>query len=141
MSTNPRTAITALGLSFMLACSPTMSIAATPAPAQVNPFAVMSAFGSPASAAALCGSAAPLAATGVAIAAQVPAAGCVLPVVDAPPIVSQDLPSQAAAVAVPNNAVLPALLVIAGLAGWALLHALHDDDDDDGVDFAPVSPD
>jgi hypothetical protein len=139
MSTNPRTAITALGLSFILAASPTASIAATPAPAQVNPFAVMSAFGSPASAAALCGNAATAVTAGIAVATQGSAPGCVLPVIDGVAPVGQELPSQATGVAVANNAILPALLVISGLAAGALLFALQDDDDNDDGDLAPIS--
>ncbi|QIK95815.1 hypothetical protein G7076_04450 [Sphingomonas sp. HDW15A] len=131
--------LAALGLSVSLAAYPTMSAAATSAPAQVNPFAVMSAFGSPASAAALCGNAAPAAAAGVAAAAQAPAPGCVLPVVETVAPVGQELPPRSPMVAVGNNAILPALLVISGLAAWALLFGLQDDDDD-GNDFVPVSP-
>ena len=142
MSLKSGRTLTALGLSFVLAAYPTMGTAATHAPAPVNPFAVMSVFGSPASAAALCGSATPAAAAGVAAAAQAPAPGCVLPVVEAVAPMSQAYPPQAPMAAVGNNAIWPALLVISGLAASALLFALAFDDDDDDSDFepAPVSP-
>jgi hypothetical protein len=56
-----------------------------PAVQHIDPWAAMAALSGAAPAAALCGSAA------VAAAAQ-PAAGCVLPVADAPPVVSQGPP-------------------------------------------------
>jgi len=142
MSSKSGRTLTAIGLSFVLAAYPTMGSAATVAPAPVNPFAVMSVFGSPASAAALCGSATPVAAAGVATAAQAPVAGCVLPVVDAVAPMSQAYPPQAPMVADVNNAIWPALLVISGLAASALLFAtqFNADDDDDDVDLVPVSP-
>lgn len=64
--------------SFML--SSTAAVASAPAPAQqVDPWAVLTAMSGGAPAAAMCGAAAAAAAN-----AQAPA-GCVLPVVDAPP--------------------------------------------------------
>lgn len=139
MSLKSGRTLTAIGLSIVLAAYPSMGTAATAAPAPVNPFAVMSVFGSPAAAAALCGNAASTAVVGVATAAQATAPGCVLPVVDTVPALGQELPPSSPMVAVGNNAILPALLVISGLAAWALLFALQDDDDNDN-DFVPVSP-
>lgn len=62
-----------------LMLSSTAAFASAPAPAQVDPWAVLTAMSGGAPAAAICGSSAAAAAS-----AQAPV-GCVLPVVDAPP--------------------------------------------------------
>ncbi len=62
-----------------LMLSSTAAIASAPAPAQLDPWAVLTAMSGGAPAAAMCGSAAAAATT-----AQAPG-GCVLPVADAPP--------------------------------------------------------
>ena len=139
MSLKFKSPLAAFGLSFVLASYSTIGNTATAAPAPVNPFAVMGAFGSPASAAALCGNVTSTATAGVATAAQAPAPGCVLPVVETAAPVAQDIPAPSPMVAVANNAILPALLVISGIAAWALLFALESDDDDDDGDIAPIS--
>lgn len=136
MSLNLGKTASAFALSCVLCLSSTTAVAASrTAPQAVNPLATISIFGSPAAATALCGSNAAIAVAGAA-AAQAPAAGCVLPVVDpAPP------PPVAEPVALPpppppaggGIGLLPILLGVAGLIGLALLIASQDDDDDDDV--------
>jgi len=68
----------------MVFCS-TAAAASVPAPQQVAPWAALTALTGGAPAAALCGSAA-------VVAAQAPATGCVLPAVDVAPPVAQTAP-------------------------------------------------
>src|SRR5437763_819190 len=68
----------------MVFCS-TAAAASAPAPQQVAPWAALTALTGGAPAAALCGSAA-------VVAAQAPATGCVLPAVDVAPPVAQTAP-------------------------------------------------
>ena len=129
----------AFALSCALCWSST-AVAAAPrvAPQAINPLATISIFGSPAAAAALCGNSGAVAAAGAA-AAQAPAPGCVLPVVDAAPVVPV---SEPAPLPPPPPAagggigLLPILLGVAGIIGLALLIASQDNGDDDDV---PVS--
>lgn len=101
----------------------------------VSPLVALSAFGTQASASAVCAAGA-----ATVSAAQAPAAGCVLPVVDTPPP-----PPPPAAVVTPvygpatdgaGIGLFPILIgaaVLAGLAAWLLLKDDDDDDDDDGM--------
>ena len=121
MSMNPGRAATALGLAFVLAASPAMGAAANSETTlePINPFAVISAFGSPATATALGGTAPSVVAAGAAAAAQ-----------DAYPGQMSD-----------NNSKTPAFIVLAGMVSWALLFiALSDDDDGDDDEVVPISP-
>jgi hypothetical protein len=66
--------------------SPTMAAAATPTAFQpINPLIAVSAFGTPASAQAVCTEVANLAATAGTVVAAQGQTGCVLPVTDVPP--------------------------------------------------------
>ena len=68
-----------------LMLSSTAAIAAAPAPAQLDPWAVLTAMSGGAPAAAMCGSSAATATAGAAAATAQGPGGCVLPVADAPP--------------------------------------------------------
>lgn len=106
--------------------------------AAVNPYAVIGVYGSPASAQVACGNAATMAAAGAAAAiAQAPAPGCVLPVIDpaAAPLV------EPSAVVVPAGGpgILPLLIGLAGVAGFAAYIASLDNDGEINVP-RPLSP-
>lgn len=108
----------------------------------MSPLVALSAFGTQASASAVCAAgAATVGAAGVAAvsAAQAPAAGCVLPVVDLPPPVAPVVtPAYLPAAEGGGIGLVPILIgaaVLAGLAAWLLLDGDDDDDDDQ------VSPD
>lgn len=98
----------------------------------INPLVVLSAFGTQASASAVCAAGA-----AAVSAAQAPAAGCVLPVVDPPlppppPVVPAVSPAYVPAPEGGGIGLFPILIgaaVLAGLAAWLLLDG--DDDDDD----------
>jgi hypothetical protein len=120
-----------------MATSSTGAIAATTpvAHGSISPLVALSALGSDASRAALCG-ASVAAAASAAMSQAGPAQGCVLPVADAVPVaVSEPLPPPP--VIVPPVAVAsgfgisPLLLGLAGVAGAILLATLLTDDDDD----------
>lgn len=106
--------------------SSTGALAATAAPtSQPDPWAVLSVMSGGASAAAVCGAAA------VAAAAVQPAAGCVLPQVDAAPMAGPPAPTPIPPVA-PESAGLgisPLLLALAAIAAgvglYLLLHHHH----------------
>lgn len=126
----------------MLGSSAT-SAATAAAPRVVDPLAVVSIFGTADSAAAICAGSSAAAAAGAATAAsgQVPGAGCVLPVVDAPPPpVAQTVPPPAAVTPIApagGISVLPLLVGLAAIIGVAavLLKA-----DDEGEINLPISP-
>lgn len=132
-----------------LCTSSTGAIAASTSSLQqagLHPLIALSALGSDASRAALCGAAA-AAAAGAAMAAQAPAQGCVLPIVDAPPAVAVNEPLPPPPVAPPpvpatgGFGVSPLLLGLAGLALAALLATQlggGGDDDDDDSETPPV---
>ena len=71
--------------SLFFASTGAAAASALPAPPQVSPWATLAGLTGGASAAALCGGAA-------VTAAQAPAPGCVLPVVDTPPPIAQNPP-------------------------------------------------
>jgi hypothetical protein len=107
---------------------------ATPAaaPRMVDPLAVVSIFGTADSAAAICAgsSAASAAGTAAATAGQAPGAGCVLPVVDAPPPpVVETAPPEAVLPPVSTTAGIAPFPLLAGLAaviGLAAIFLVHD---------------
>ena len=107
---------------------------------RITPLVALSALGSDASRAALCGASA-VAAAGAAAAAQGAASGCVLPVVDAvpPPAVVETVPPPVVAEpVVAGPAFSPLLLALAGIAAAVLAYYLLKDDDDDGdIDLSP----
>lgn len=129
--------MTAIGVAFALCASPAFaSASAVPtAPAQISPMVALSIFGSQASAAALCGSAATSAAASSA-ATQAPGAGCVLPVVDAPP---PPLPVAEAAPLPPPPGGIGITPILLGLAGIAILAALIASSGNDNDNNPPVS--
>ena len=111
--------------------------------ASISPFVALSALGSDASRAALCGASA-VAAAGAAAVAQGAAPGCVLPVVDMvpPPAVVETMPPPAALPPlepVGGPALSPLLLALAGIAAVVLAYYLlkGDDDDDGEIDLSP----
>jgi hypothetical protein len=130
---NRFTAVVVAGSLFFSSTGAIAATSAAPAP-QVNPWAALTAMSGGAPAAALCGAAT------VAAAAQA-AAGCVLPVTDAPVPVASAPP---APIPVPpveptgmGLAFDPLLLALGALAAGALIYFLvRNNDDDDEV----VSP-
>lgn len=112
------------------------SSAATAAPAaaprMVDPLAVVSIFGTADSVAAICAgsSAAAAAGTAATTAGQTPGAGCVLPVVDAPPPAAvETAPPEVLAPGVTTTGGIAAFPLLAGLAaivGLAAIFLVHD---------------
>jgi hypothetical protein len=101
-----------------LMLSSTAAIASVPAPAQVDPWAVLTAMSGGAPAAAICGSAAAAAANAQA------SGGCVLPVVDAPPppLVVQTVPPPV--VATSGGEISPLFFALAAIAVGAGIYLL-----------------
>ena len=111
--------------------------------ASIRPLVALSAIGSEASRAALCGASA-VAAAGAAAAAQGAAPGCVLPVVDAappPPVVEAAPPppfvEPVAPVATGGFGVSPLLLALVGVAAAYALYKILDQDDESFFDVSP----
>ena len=131
--------IAAVGCAGLLASGPAAASASVAATSNYSPWASLSAFASPVSSQALCGSAV---ASAAASAAAQAAPGCVLPAVDPVPVPVV----QSAPVAVPVAAsgggigILPLLLGLAALAGLAALLLGNNDDDDDTIVARPISP-
>lgn len=132
---------------FALCASSTGALAASGPLAgapSISPFVALSALGSDASRAALCGSAA-AAAVGAAAAAQAtPGQGCVLPVVDAPPPAPvaeaappPPPPPEVIPAAAPSFGALPLLLGLAAILGAAVL--LGNGDKDGNIGLTPIS--
>jgi hypothetical protein len=121
---------------FALCMSPTMAAAATSAPIQsVSPLVAVSVFGTQASAQEVCNPATATAAAGAAAVAQ-GQAGCVLPAVDTPPPVVQNVPPPVVPVAAHGGiGIAPILLGLLGLAALAALIAASNDDSN-----SPSSP-
>jgi hypothetical protein len=114
-------------------------VARAPAVQQIDPWAALSALSGAAPAAALCGAAA-------AAAALQPAPGCVLPVVDAAPVVAQSAPPPPTPVPPVEPVgggfgIDPLLLGLGALVVGALIYFLvikkKDKDDDDDDDVSP----
>ena len=128
------------GVAISLCASPALaSASAVAAPARtISPMIALSIFGSQASAAALCGSSATTVAASAAATAQAPVGGCVLPVVDAPPVIpaAEAPPFVPAPVAASGIGIAPILL---GLAGIAILAALILSQNNDNDNDPPVS--
>ena len=105
--------------------SSTSAIAATSpaAPANISPWAALSAMSGAAPAAALCGAAA-----AAAVASQAPGTGCVLPAVDAAPPMAQTPPPQPIPVppveAASGFGFNPLFLALGALAAGALIYFL-----------------
>ena len=108
----------------------------------ISPLVALSALGSDASRAAMCGASA-VAAAGAAAAAQGAAQGCVLPVVDTvapPPVVDAGPPPApyVEPVVAGGPAISPLLLALAGIAAAVLAYYLLKDDKKDGeIDLSP----
>jgi hypothetical protein len=117
------------------------SAAPAAAPRTVDPFAVVSIFGTAESAAAICaGSSAAAAGAATAASGQAPGAGCVLPVVDAPPPPVVETPPPPPPPFVPPPAGIGALPLLAGLAAIIAIAALLASQDEDGEINLPISP-
>ena len=111
--------------------------ASTVSAPSLSPLVALSAFGTQASASAVCAAGAASVS-----AAQAPAAGCVLPVVDAPPPSPAPATTPSFTPAVESRGgigLVPILIGAAVLAGLAALLLLNGDGDDDDGD--QVSPD
>lgn len=132
--------VTSFGVAVALCVSPALASASAVAsqPQMISPMVALSIFGSQASAAALCGSSATTVAASAAATAQAPAGGCVLPVVDAPPVVpiAEAPPFVPEPIAASGFGITPVLL---GLAGIAILAALILSQDNDNDNDEPVS--
>lgn len=120
------TALLAGGLLFSSIAASAAPLATSSAP--VSPWVALSAFGSEASQASLCGAAAAIAAQGAAVVQGAPGQpGCVLPVVDQVPVA----PPPSAVPPPPPAAGLgfsPLLLALAAIAAGILIYALDDND-------------
>lgn len=129
--------VTSFGVAVALCASPALaSASAVSAPVRtISPMVALSIFGSQASAAALCGSSATTAA-GAAATVQAPVGGCVLPVVDAPPVVPI---AEAPLAPIPVASGFGINPVLLGLAGIAILAALIISQDNDNDNSPPVS--
>jgi hypothetical protein len=130
MSSKPSKKFVGALLGCALCFSSTAAGAATTAPIpSVSPLVVLSAFGTQASANAVC-------AAGAAAAAQAPATRCVLPVVDPAPV-----PAAAATTPVYADGggigLVPILVGLAVVAGIAALLLIDGDDDDDDDQLSP----
>ena len=127
--------LTGAAVAIALCASPTLAAAAAVPAQPLSPLVALSAFGSQASAQAVCGSAAATAAGAAAVQGQ---PGCVLPAVDAPPPppVGETPPIQPAA-APGGFSISPVLLGLVGIAALAALIAAGGDDSD----ADPESPD
>lgn len=133
--------VTSFSVAVALCATPALaSASAVVNQPTISPIFALSIFGSQASAAALCGSSATTVAAGAAAAAQAPAGGCVLPVVDAPPIVpvAEAPPFIPAPIVSSGFGITPVLLGLAGIAVLAALILSQNDNDND--DDPPVSP-
>lgn len=130
--------MTSVGVAVALCASPALaSASAVDRQPTISPMIALSIFGSQASAAALCGSSATTTAATAAATAQAPVGGCVLPVVDAPPVVPvAEAPPFVPAPAASGLGIAPVLL---GLAGIAILAALIMSQDNDNDNNPPVS--
>lgn len=132
--------MTSVGVALALVSGPALaSASAVPSSARtISPMVALSIFGSQASATALCGASATTVATGAAAAAQSPAGGCVLPLVDAPPPVpmAEPLPVAQPIAAASGFGITPILLGLAGIAVLAALIASQKNSNDNNP---PVS--
>lgn len=124
---------TGAALAIALCATPATAAGAVFPTQSISPLMAVSAYGSQASAQALCGSAV-TAAAGAAAAAQ-PRPGCVLPVADVPPPVADGAPLTPS-----PTADFGINWILAGLGGLAVLAAIiaaTTEDDDDGRVFPP----
>ena len=133
--------LTAAFVALSLLGSSTANAAAT---ARIDPLVALSVFGTAESRAAVCaaGSSA-AAAAGAAAAAQAAAPpGCVLPVMDAPPppVVTETVPPPVAVAPPVASAGIPILPLLLGLAAIAGFAAILLNDDDEGEVNLPISP-
>jgi len=120
--------ITSFGVAIALCASPALASASAVPPVQsISPMVALSIFGSQASAAALCGSSATATAASAAATAQAPAGGCVLPVVDAPPVVPV---AEAPPPGIAPLGIFPLLAGLVGIGGLAGAIAGQNTDDD-----------
>jgi len=123
--------LAAVAAAFALSMSSTMAVAGAPAPQVINPLAVISVFGTQASAQTVCSATASTAAAAGAAVASQGQAGCVLPAADVPPPVAASGPSTA------NMGINWLLLGLGSLFFIAGVATLFNDDDDAE---APISP-
>ena len=128
-----------VGVALALVSGPALaSASAVPTSTRtISPMVALSIFGSQASATALCGASATTVAASAAATAQTPAGGCVLPLVDAPPVPGREpLPVAEPIAASSGFGITPILL---GLAGIAILAALIASQNNDNDNDQPVS--
>lgn len=138
LSSRPSRQITGALLGCALCFSSTAAGAATAVSTpRINAWVALSALSTPASASAAC-----VAGAAAVTAAQAPAQGCVLPVVDQPPPVAAAPAAPPVAVPVTEDGggigLLPLLAGLALVAGLAAVLLIDGDDDDD--DAEPISP-
>lgn len=136
---------TAAFVAIALLGSSAATAAPAAAPRMVDPFAVVSVFGTAEFAAAVCAGSSAAAAAGTAAATtagQTPGAGCVLPVVDAaPPPMVETAPPEMLPPAVSTTGGIAAFPLLAGLAVIVGLAAiiLSNRTEDGNIDL-PISP-
>ncbi|WP_300974422.1 hypothetical protein [Sphingomonas sp. LHG3406-1] len=131
-----------LSCASLLASAPAAAAARVPQAASYSPWAALSAFASPASSQALCGSSAAGAAASMAANAAQGAPGCVLPATDAPvpPPQAEAAPLGAPAPIATGNgfAILPLLAGLAVVGGLAALLLSNDEDEGDLIAISPA---
>lgn len=133
--------MTAMAGALALAAGAPASAAATQAqPVAYSPWIALSAFASPSSSAALCGTSIAATASATATAQQGTAPGCVFPQVDAPPpVVTSGAVAPVAPVASSGIGTLPLLLGLATLVGLGAL-LLGEGDGNSTIVGRPLSP-
>lgn len=133
------TRFAALAAAASLAFGAPASAAVQARPVTYTPWVALSAFASQSSSAALCGTAASTAATTSTQQAGTP--GCVLPQVDAPPVVASEAASPVSAVpAAATVGAFPLLLGLAALAGIGALFLAGGNGGGNSIVGRPVSP-
>lgn len=122
-----------------LMLSSTAATAATPAPAQVDPWAVLTVMSGGAPAAAMCGSSAAAATAATAAATAQAPGGCILPVADVPPPVPV---AQAVPVAgpPPSGEISPLFFALAAIVAGTAAYLFTTGGGQNSVPNIPITP-
>ena len=141
LSSSPAEKVVGALLGFAICVGSTAASAATTAPVpSISPMVALSAFAAAGSGNILCATAVQGAATVSAAAQAAPGSGCVLPIVDQPVPVAQQVAPEAY-VPAPQGRIglLPLLGGLAAIVGLAALLMINDNDGE--IRLPPISPD